>query len=121
MINHPHLMKAGDFVADRSDLISAAQGEPMSKEQIKAARDSTAMVAYGDPSTGTQVAAPFAESNRYWRGRRLKSGSAIALQAEIDRILRGENCLLASAPSDAKVGSTLRIRLPNDYNTVDEW
>ncbi len=82
MNNIPSFLQRDDFMARHSDMVDAARGEPLTKEQIELRR---------------------MPSNQLW-GKFFKSMQQHSLLVQA-----------AASCRDAKIGTTLRIRLPSDY------
>ncbi len=99
MNNIPSFLQRDDFMARHSDMVAAARGEPLTKEQIEARRKPNPYV--------------YDKATRTLHLRELREIAMAGLQQEF-----ASNSLFAqvmASAKDAKIGTTLRIRLPSDY------
>lgn len=89
MINHPNMLSC--FIADNFDLISAAKGEPLTREEIDRARTPKVTVAIQQRHENARYALDLRE---------------LYEQAGKDW------------PEDARIGTQLRGRLPANYTVT---
>ncbi len=95
MNNIPCFIQRDDFMARHSDMVDAARGDPLTKEQIEARRKPNPYI--------------YDKATRTLHMRELREIAHAGLaQAAV-------NPLWKQLSADGKVGTTLRIRLPSDY------